>query len=223
MDGNGRWAKIRSLPRAFGHKQGVKTVKEIVKAASHLGIKVLTLYAFSTENWSRPEGEIRALMALLKHFLSKEIGELDKENVKIRILGDLSKFSKGINVEIQKACKRTCNNTGLKLNIALNYGARQEILRAFEEILKQGIKKPTEKILSSFLYTAGLPDPDLLIRTSGEFRISNFLLWQIAYSEIYIVDKLWPDFTAEDLEIAIKNFQNRQRRFGSIVLENSKK
>jgi undecaprenyl diphosphate synthase len=223
MDGNGRWAKKRSLPRAYGHKQGVKTVKKIVKAANSLGIKVLTLYAFSTENWKRPENEIKALMTLLKYFLSKEIDELAKENVKIKVLGDLSKFSEDIKIDIEKACKRTCDNTGLKLNIALNYGARQEILYAFEAMLDQGIKKPTEEVLSSFLYTAGLPDPDLLIRTSGEFRISNFLLWQIAYSEIYIVDKLWPDFTAQDLEIAIKNFQKRQRRFGSIVLENSKK
>jgi undecaprenyl diphosphate synthase len=223
MDGNGRWAKKKSLPRAFGHKQGVKTVKKIVKAANSLGVKVLTLYAFSTENWKRPESEIRALMVLLKYFLSKEIDELDRENVNIKILGDLSKFSEDIKIEVEKACKLTSDNTGLKLNIALNYGARQEILQAYEKMLKQGIKKPTEEVLSSFLYTAGLPDPDLLIRTSGEFRVSNFLLWQIAYSEIYIVDKLWPDFTAQDFEIAIKNFQNRQRRFGGIVLENSKK
>lgn len=219
MDGNGRWARKRSLPRTFGHRQGVKTIKRIVKAANGLGIKVLTLYAFSTENWKRPEDEIKALMVLLKHFLSKEFDELSREGVKLRILGDLSKFSKDIKIETDKACRRTCNNTGLELNIALNYGARQEILQAFEAMLKQGIKKPTEAILSSFLYTAGQPDPDLLIRTSGEFRISNFLLWQIAYSEIYIVDKFWPDFTVQDLEGAIKKFQNRQRRFGGVVAE----
>ncbi|MDR3125060.1 MAG: isoprenyl transferase [Endomicrobium sp.] len=219
MDGNGRWAKKRSLPRTFGHKKGVKTIKKIVKAASSLGIKVLTLYAFSTENWRRPKSEIKALMVLLKYFLSKEIGELNKEGVKLRLLGDLSRFSEDIKIEIKKACDLTCNNTGLNLNIALNYGARQEILQAFEKMLKQGIKKPTESILSSFLYTEGQPDPDLLIRTSGEFRISNFLLWQIAYSEIYIVDKLWPDFSKKDLESAIINFQSRQRRFGGVVLE----
>jgi undecaprenyl diphosphate synthase len=219
MDGNGRWAKKRALPRIFGHKQGVKTIKKIVKAASSLGIKVLTLYAFSTENWKRPKSEIKALMVLLKYFLSKEVDELNKEGVKLRALGDLSKFSEDIKIEIKKACDLTCNNTGLNLNIALNYGARQEILQAFEKMLKQGIKKPTEAILSSFLYTAGQPDPDLLIRTSGEFRISNFLLWQIAYSEIYIVDKLWPDFSKKDLESAIINFQRRQRRFGGVVLE----
>jgi undecaprenyl diphosphate synthase len=219
MDGNGRWAKKRALPRTFGHKQGVKTIKKIVKAASSLGIKVLTLYAFSTENWKRPKSEIKALMILLKYFLSKEVDELNKEGVKLRVLGDLSKFSEDIKIEIKKACDLTCNNTGLNLNIALNYGARQEILQAFEKMLKQGIKKPTEATLSSFLYTAGQPDPDLLIRTSGEFRISNFLLWQIAYSEIYIVDKLWPDFSKKDLESAIINFQSRQRRFGGVVLE----
>jgi undecaprenyl diphosphate synthase len=219
MDGNGRWAKKRSLPRTFGHKQGVKTIKKIVKAASSLGIKVLTLYAFSTENWKRPKSEIKALMVLLKYFLSKEVDELNKEGVKLRVLGDLSRFSEDIKIEIKKACDLTCNNTGLNLNIALNYGARQEILQAFEKMLKQGIKKPTEAILSSFLYTEGQPDPDLLIRTSGEFRISNFLLWQIAYSEIYIVDKLWPDFSKKDLESAIINFQSRQRRFGGVVLE----
>ncbi|MDR2067021.1 MAG: isoprenyl transferase [Endomicrobium sp.] len=219
MDGNGRWAKERSLPRTFGHKQGVKTIKKIVKAASSLGIKVLTLYAFSTENWKRPKSEIKALMVLLKYFLSKEVDELNKEGVKLRALGDLSRFSEDIKIEIKKACDLTCNNTGLNLNIALNYGARQEILQAFEKMLKQGIKKPTEAILSSFLYTQGQPDPDLLIRTSGEFRISNFLLWQIAYSEIYIVDKLWPDFSKKDLESAIINFQSRQRRFGGVVLE----
>jgi undecaprenyl diphosphate synthase len=219
MDGNGRWAKKRSLPRTFGHKQGVKAIKKIVKAASSLGIKVLTLYAFSTENWKRPKSEIKTLMVLLNFFLSKEVDELNKEGVKLRVLGDLSRFSEDIKIEIKKACDLTCNNTGLNLNIALNYGARQEILQAFEKMLKQGIKKPTEAILSSFLYTAGQPDPDLLIRTSGEFRISNFLLWQIAYSEIYIVDKLWPDFSEKDLERAIINFQSRQRRFGGVVLE----
>jgi undecaprenyl diphosphate synthase len=219
MDGNGRWAKKRSLPRTFGHKQGVKTIKKIVKTASSLGIKVLTLYAFSTENWKRPKSEIKALMVLLKYFLSKEVEELNKEDVKLRVLGDLSRFSEDIKIEIKKACDLTCNNTGLNLNMALNYGARQEILQAFEKMLKQGIKKPTEAILSSFLYTKGQPDPDLVIRTSGEFRISNFFLWQIAYSEIYIVDKLWPDFSKKDLESAIINFQSRQRRFGGVVLE----
>ncbi|MCA6072009.1 MAG: isoprenyl transferase [Endomicrobium sp.] len=216
MDGSGRWAKRRSLPRAFGHKQGVKTVKKIVKAADSLGIKVLTLYAFSAENWKRPRTEIKTLFSLLKQFIKKELEELNNSSVKLRILGDLSKFPENLKTEIESACKITSKNTGLELNIALNYGARQELLHVFEEMLRQDIKKPTEEIVSSFLYTAGQPDPDLLIRTSGELRISNFLLWQIAYSEIYITDKLWPDFARHDLENAIAEFQKRERRFGGI-------
>jgi undecaprenyl diphosphate synthase len=171
MDGNGRWAKKRSLPRVFGHRQGVKTVKKIIKSASRLGVKVLTLYAFSTENWKRPKIEVDALFSLLSRFIKKELKELSDAGVKLRILGDLSKFPQDLKSEILSVCKDTENNTGLELNIALNYGARQEIVKAFEEMLKQGIKKPTEEIVSSFLYTAGQPDPDLLIRTSGEFRI----------------------------------------------------
>ena len=216
MDGNGRWAKKRSLPRASGHKQGVKTVKKIIKVADSLGIKVLTLYAFSTENWKRPSTEIKKLFSLLKQFIKKELEKLNNSGVKLRILGDLSKFPENLKVEIESACKITSKNMGLELNIALNYGARQELLYAFEEMLRQGIKKPTEEIVSSFLYTAGQPDPDMIIRTSGESRISNFLLWQIAYSEIYITDKLWPDFTQHDLKNAIAEFQKRERRFGGI-------
>jgi undecaprenyl diphosphate synthase len=216
MDGNGRWAKKRSLPRVFGHKQGVKTVKKIVKFASRLGVKVLTLYAFSAENWKRPKTEVEALFSLLSQFMKKDLKELIHVGVRLRILGDLSKFPQDLKSEIVSACQATEKNANLELNIALNYGARQEIVKAFEEMLAQGVKKPTEEILSSFLYTAGQPDPDLLIRTSGEFRISNFLLWQIAYSEIYITDKLWPDFTPQDLEGAISEFQKRERRFGGI-------
>jgi undecaprenyl diphosphate synthase len=216
MDGNGRWAKQKSLPRILGHKQGVKTVKNIVKAASGLGIRVLTLYAFSTENWKRPQSEIEALFSLLSFFIRKESKELNGLGVCLRILGDLSKFPENIKTEIENVCKITSKNTGLLLNIALNYGARQELIRAFGEMLKQGVKNPTQGIVSSFLYTAGQPDPDLLIRTSGEFRVSNFLLWQIAYSEIYVTDKLWPDFTKQDLEDAILEFQKRERRFGGL-------
>jgi undecaprenyl diphosphate synthase len=216
MDGNGRWAKRRSLPRTFGHKEGVKTVKSIVKAADNLGIKVLTLYAFSTENWKRPQSEIKFLFSLIRQFIRKELEELNSSGVKLRILGDLSKFPKNIIKEIEHACCITSKNIGLELNIALNYGARQELIRAFEEMSNQGIKKFTEKMVSSFLYTAGQCDPDLVIRTSGEFRVSNFLLWQIAYSEIYITDKLWPDFTESDLRKAITTFQKRKRRFGGI-------
>jgi undecaprenyl diphosphate synthase len=216
MDGNGRWAEKRSLPRSFGHKQGVKTVKKIVKAASNLGIRVLTLYAFSAENWKRPHSEIKELFSLIIQFIKKELERLNDYGIKLRILGDLSKFSENIRNEVENASKITSQNKGLELNIALNYGARQELIHAFEEMSKQNIKKPTEEIISSFLYTAGQPDPDLLIRTSGEFRISNFLLWQIAYCEIYVTDKLWPDFTQRDLETAVSEFQKRERRFGGL-------
>ncbi|GMO65211.1 MAG: isoprenyl transferase [Endomicrobiia bacterium] len=216
MDGNGRWAKKKSLPRIFGHKQGVKTIKEIVKAANGLGVKVLSLYAFSTENWKRPQSEIKSLFSLFRQFVRKELRELNDLGVRLRILGDLSKFPENVKSEIKNACIITSQNTKFELNIALNYGARQEIIRAFEIMTKQGIKKPTEEIVSSFLYTCGQSDPDLLIRTSGELRVSNFLLWQIAYSEIYVTDKLWPDFTQDDLKIAIVAFQKRRRRFGGL-------
>jgi undecaprenyl diphosphate synthase len=216
MDGNGRWAERRSLPRTFGHKQGVKTVEKIVAAAAKLGVKVLTLYAFSTENWKRPESEIETLFSLLSQFIKKKFKKLENSGVKLKILGDLSKFPYDLRTDIISACESAEKNTGLELNVALNYGGRQEIVKAFKDMLVQGIKKPTEEIISSFLYTAGQPDPDLLIRTSGEFRISNFLLWQIAYSEIYISNKLWPDFTSNDLKTAISEFQKRKRRFGGI-------
>ncbi|MDR1196129.1 MAG: isoprenyl transferase [Endomicrobium sp.] len=216
MDGNGRWAKKRSLPRILGHKQGVRTVKEIVKASSSLGIRVLTLYAFSTENWKRPQSEIKGLFSLLLQFLKKELREIHKNNVRLRILGDISKFPDKIQKELLSACELTGNNTGLEFNIALNYGARQEILRAFEKMAQEGIKDFTEEKFSEFLYTRGQPDPDLLIRTSGEMRISNFLLWQIAYCEIYITEKFWPDFNENDLKEAIIEYQKRERRFGAL-------
>jgi undecaprenyl diphosphate synthase len=216
MDGNGRWAKKKYLPRAFGHKQGVKTVKNIVKAAGGFGIKVLTLYAFSTENWKRPEDEINALFKLLLAFLKKEFDELNKEGVKLRILGDISKFPEKIQREIEKACEVSSGNSGLQLNIALNYGSRQEILRAYGLMRAKNIENPTEEEFSSFLYTQNQPDPDLLIRTSGEMRLSNFMLWQAAYSEIYITEKFWPDFTKEELQKAIEEYNKRARRFGGI-------
>jgi undecaprenyl diphosphate synthase len=216
MDGNGRWARQKSLPRIFGHEQGIRTVKKIVKAASCLGIKILTLYAFSTENWKRPINEVESLFSLFAFFVKKEFKELSDLSVCLRILGDLSKFPNDIKAEVDYICGITSKNLGLQLNIALNYGARQELIRAFVEMLRCGIKNPTEEIVSSFLYTAGQPEPDLLIRTSGEFRVSNFLLWQIAYSEIYITDKLWPDFTEQDLKNAVQEFQKRKRRFGGL-------
>jgi undecaprenyl diphosphate synthase len=216
MDGNGRWAKKRMLPRSLGHKAGVQSVKEIVKAAKSLNIKVLTLYAFSTENWKRPESEISYLFNLLLTFIKIELQELIDGGVKLRTLGDLTKFPQNIQDEIIKACKQSEDNKDLELNIALNYGARQELIYAFNKMTEAGIKNPTQKDVGSFLYTCGQPDPDLLIRTSGEMRISNFLLWQIAYAEFYISDKLWPDFRKDDLIAAIVDFQKRQRRFGGL-------
>jgi undecaprenyl diphosphate synthase len=216
MDGNGRWAKKRFLPRTFGHKAGVKTVKEIVKASKSFGIKVLTLYAFSTENWKRPEKEVSTLFDLLLQFLKKDFQEFIDGGVKLRILGDISKFPDNLQDEIKRVLQATKDNKDIELNIALNYGARQELIYAFRQLLDKGIKEPTQEDISSLLYTRGQPDPDLLIRTSGELRISNFLLWQIAYSEIYVTDKLWPDFAKEDLEAAIIDFQKRKRRFGGL-------
>lgn len=216
MDGNGRWAKKRSMPRIFGHKQGVKTIKEIVKASASLGIKVLTLYAFSTENWKRPASEIEGLFSLLLSFLKSELDEFHSNGIKLRILGELEKFPENIRIEVKKACELTADNNKMELNVALNYGGRQEITRAFKKIIEQGITSPSEEDIEKFLYTSGQPDPDLLIRTSGELRISNFLLWQIAYSEIYITDKLWPDFKKEDLEKAIAEYRKRERRYGGV-------
>jgi undecaprenyl diphosphate synthase len=218
MDGNGRWAKKRSLPRSFGHRKGIETIKDIIKTANDIGIKILTLYAFSTENWKRPKSEIMSLFSLILKFIKDELKELKKNGVKIRAIGDLSKFPEEIRFEIKNACDVTSNNVNFELNIALNYGGRQEIVRAFKMMLKRGIKEPTEEIVSSFLYTCGQPDPDLLIRTSGEFRVSNFLLWQIAYSEIYIINKLWPDFTGDDLRSVIRDYKKRERRFGGIAI-----
>jgi undecaprenyl diphosphate synthase len=216
MDGNGRWAKMRNLPRIFGHRQGVKTVKKIVQAAGSLGIEVLTLYAFSSENWKRPESEIKGLLALLSKFISKELKELNEKGIKLRILGDLSKFPPKTISEVSNACKTTSKNKGLQLNIALNYGARQELISAFTQMQQKGIKNPSEAVVSSFLYTKNQPDPDLVIRTSGQLRLSNFLLWQIAYAEIHITPKFWPEFTEEDLKFAIEEFKKRERRFGGL-------
>lgn len=216
MDGNGRWAKSKFLPRFIGHTNGVKTVKNIVELSRKLNIKVLTLYAFSTENWQRPQEEISGLISLLITYLKSEIESMIKNQISFRILGDISRFPKEVQDEIANVCNKTKDNTGLVLNIALNYGARQEIIKAFKSLYENKIDNPTEEDISNSLYTKGLPDPDLLIRTSGEMRISNFLLWQIAYAEIYITNVLWPDFSEEEFYKAILEYQKRDRRFGSI-------
>lgn len=220
MDGNGRWAKKRALPRAFGHKAGMEALKNVVKACSDIGIKTLTVYAFSTENWNRPTEEVSYLMNLLIEYMRKEINELHSNNVKIKILGDLSPLPVNTREEVENAVRLTQNNTGLQFNIALNYGGRAEILNACitiaekyrdGEIAKQEI---TEDLISRSLFTSGDIDPDLIIRTSGEKRLSNFLLWQSAYSELVFVDEMWPDFGRRQLEDAILEYQNRDRRFG---------
>lgn len=222
MDGNGRWAKKRKLPRSVGHKAGVETIRKIVKESKRLGIKYLTLYAFSTENWKRPKEEVGALMQLLVAYLKKEVEELHKNGVKIKVLGDVSKFPEECEIELNKAMEKTKNNTDINLNLALNYGGRDEIVRAMslivEDLENNKIKKEDicEGLISNYIYTKGMPDPDLIIRPSGEQRLSNFLLWQCAYSEFWYSDIAWPDFKEEDLQKAILDYQNRDRRFGGV-------
>ena len=220
MDGNRRWAKKRGLDAKTGHKQGADTLENIVKFANKLGISYLTVYAFSTENWKRTEEEVGALMLLLQNYLEDFLQRVDTENVKIRVLGDITKLPKGLQKSIQKCVAKTKENTGLVLNIAFNYGGRDEIVKAVQQIarkVQEGKLKPEEiqeNTVEKELYTAGQPDPDLLIRTSGEMRTSNFLPWQLVYSEFLFMDKYWPDFTGEDLLEAIAIYQTRNRKFG---------
>lgn len=221
MDGNGRWANERGLPRYEGHRQGVETVREIVRVSNQLGIKVLTLFAFSTENWKRPAWEVNYLMSLPEQYFNKELPELIKKNVQVRMIGDHSKLPPGVKKVIKEGAASTRHNNGMILNFALNYGSRLEILSAVNKIAAEAskgiIKRPlSEKKFSAYLYTKDLPDPDLLIRTSGELRISNFLLWQLAYSELYFTEVYWPDFTKIHLIQAIEEYQHRKRRFGKV-------
>jgi len=220
MDGNGRWAKKKSLSRISGHIKGVDAVREIVTACRELGIKVLTLYAFSIENWKRPEDEVVALMELLKEYLLKEAEEMVRNNIRLSAVGRLEDLSLDVQNTLQEAIRKTERCSGMVLNLALSYGGRSEILHAVQGILsdfQKGKIKPEEITLQRFpqyLWTRGIPDPDLLIRTSGEFRISNFLLWQIAYTELYVTETLWPDFDRKELLKAIADYQSRERRFG---------
>jgi len=222
MDGNGRWAKARGLPRTVGHRQGIKRVKEIVKVANKLGIKYLTIFAFSTENWNRPKKEVDMLMRYLNNFLRNEIEDLNKNNIKLTVIGKEKPLPDYLLKRIKFAQDYSRNNTGMNLIIALNYGARQEIVDAVKRYTLSVLEKKedpndlNEEKFANFLYTQGIPDPDLLIRTSGELRVSNFLLWQISYTEFYFTKKYWPDFTEEDLLEAIADYQGRQRRFGRI-------
>jgi len=228
MDGNGRWAKKRGLPRIAGHKKGVDSVREIVRLCPELGIEILTLYTFSMENWNRPKTEISALMSLLLSTIRKEIDELVKNNVKVNTLGILSDLPAGARKGMEEAIERTKNNNGLILNLALSYSSRVEIVDMVKRIAKRVKNKEVdvddinEGFVSENLHTAGLNDPDLLIRTSGVFRISNFLLWQLAYTEIYITDVLWPDFRAKEFYKALIDYQNRERRFGMVSEQISK-
>lgn len=222
MDGNGRWAKERALPRSAGHRAGIDRVKEVIKAASELGIKVVTLFAFSTENWARPEKEVNLLMRALNNFLDRQINELDKNNIRLIVIGQDRPIPRYLLTKIKKAQEKTKDNTGLVFALALNYGSRQEIVDAIKKFTNAVIKGEADledldtENFSSYLYTAGLPDPDLLIRTGGEMRISNFLLWQISYAELYFPEKYWPDFGKKGLEKAIEIYQKRERRFGKV-------
>jgi undecaprenyl diphosphate synthase len=222
MDGNGRWAKKRALPRVAGHHEGMKVVRKITKLASDIGIKTLTVYAFSTENWKRPKTEVDYIMKLPDEFLGTFLPELVQENVQVKMMGYKSQLPVHTLKAIEKAIEDTKNNTGLILNFALNYGGRAEIIDAVKQVLNDcnsGIINESdldEDVFSSYLMTSGLSDPDLLIRTSGEIRLSNFMLWQLAYSEFWFTDVLWPDFNEDHLLEAITAFQNRQRRFGGV-------
>ncbi len=220
MDGNGRWAARHGNARIFGHEHGVEAVRSVVEGASEVGVRHLTLYAFSTENWARPKEEVNALMSLLVHAIEQETGKLNKNNVRLGVIGDVEQFPLEVKDKLFKCINNLKTNTGLHLILALSYGSRWEIIEAVRKVadyIKQGNVLPeniTNEFFESFLSTKGIPDPELLIRTSGEYRISNFLLWQIAYTELCFVEKLWPDFRKEDLFEAILEFQARERRFG---------
>lgn len=220
MDGNGRWAKKRRMNRIRGHQKGTEAVRDVVKTSREIGISWLTLYAFSEENWKRPRAEISALMKLLKEFLKEELAEMQENGIRLQTIGRTQKLPKDVRTILFDTIANTAGNKDMVLTLALSYGGRQEIIDTFQEIaikIKKGTitaGKITEELITDSLYTAGMPDPDLLIRTSGEYRISNFLLWQIAYTEIHITPTLWPDFGKDEYLAAIKDFQNRERRFG---------
>lgn len=221
MDGNGRWAKSRGLPRFEGHRRGAQRAKEIIKAANDMGIGVLTLYAFSMENWQRPQKEISLLMKLLELYLKHELSTLISDGVVFKCIGDLWKLPDSTQALILDVEEKTSKNTGMTLVSALSYGGRDELLRAVAKALHTGLKpgEITEDLFSSLLDTQGIPDPDLIIRTSGEKRISNFLLWQSAYSELYFTDTLWPDFSPEEFMVALRDYESRERRFGAVSVK----
>lgn len=222
LDGNGRWAKAKGMPRNYGHTAGAKNVETVCQAAHDLGVKYVTMYAFSTENWNRPEGEVEALMKLLESYLKNCIKTADKNNMRVRVIGDTTRLSERFQERIRELEAASAKNDGLNLQIAINYGSRDEMTRAMRrmsEDVAAGKRKPeeiTESVFEEYLDTAGIPDPDLLIRTSGEQRLSNYLLWQLAYSEFYFTDIHWPDFSKEELEKAILAYNKRDRRYGGV-------
>ena len=216
MDGNGRWARSRGLPRQAGHRAGTENLRRIIKACGDLGIKILTVYAFSTENWGRPEKEIKGLLNILGNVIDRELDELHANGVQLRHIGELDALSENLQKKVRAAIELTKNNQNLILNVAWNYGGRQEIVRVVRQIVEAGIEPEEidQALIERYLYTAGLPDPDLIIRTSGEFRVSNYLLWQGAYSEFYVTPTYWPSFDRAELEKAIESYGKRERRFG---------
>lgn len=223
MDGNGRWAKRRGLPRTAGHAQGARAVEQILEEADHLGIRYLTVYAFSTENWARPDTEVKTLMNLLRTYMKTSLAKCAKNNVRIRVIGDKSRLDEDLQRSIANLEESTRTNTGIGFQIAINYGARDEMRRAVTELaqrVKAGTLAPeeiSEEMISEALDTRGIPDPDLLIRTCGEQRLSNFLMWQLSYAELYFTDAAWPDFNKEELEKAIDAYNHRERRYGGLV------
>lgn len=218
MDGNGRWAAERHLPRVEGHRAGIESVRETVETSARLGLSVLTLYAFSVENWKRPVPEVTALMGLLRHYLRAELKTLLRNNIQFKVIGQMDRLGREVREELEAAMARTATNTGMVFNIALSYGGRAEIVDAARQAIARGLTpgQLDEDTFASFLYTAGQPDPDLLIRTSGEMRVSNFLLWQIAYAEIWVTETFWPDFRARHLLEAVADYQKRDRRYGAV-------
>ncbi len=221
MDGNGRWAQQRGLPRAAGHRAGSENIRRIIERFSDHGVQYLTLYAFSTENWSRPQSEVQALIKLLSRFIKRELDNLHKNGVRLQLLGHIESLPEWLQDQVQDAVDLTAANTRLTLNLCFSYGGRDDIVGAIREIVASGIPEEhiTEEVVAEFLSTAGSPDPDLLIRTAGDLRISNFLLWQCAYAELYFTDTFWPDFGREDIDIALAEYGRRKRKFGSLLPE----
>ena len=219
MDGNGRWARQRNLPRLAGHRAGTENLRRVIRACVEFGVRYLTIYAFSTENWARPKDEVEGLMAIMEEFIDKELDELDAEGVQIRHVGKMEGVRPSLQRKIQESIERTRDNQRLVLNVAFNYGGRDEIVQAVRRIVREGIPADaiTEETIAERLYTAGIPDPDLVIRTSGEIRTSNFLPWQAAYAEWYFTPVLWPDFGREHLLAAIADYNHRERRFGRVL------